>query len=300
MTRAQRDGILFIILAAAAYALLPILAKVIYADPALQPLDVLTWRFMFAAPAVWIVVKLMRLAPPSPDFSRVKMMGMGVLFACIAACAFFALQTVPASLYTALLYTYPAMVAVLSALLGERLPLRGWIALGLTLMGVLLTLPSESGAGTVTTPLGGVIFCLFNAFLYAIYLVISGRLLRGTGQSAAHTSLWSITGALLALIVVAPFHGLTLPTLPSAWAGLAALGLISTVVPSFAMLAGIARLGAARASILSTSEPILTVILALLLLPNEHMTWVQLLGGGLIVISVIVLELRPSPAQPST
>jgi len=88
-----------------------------------------------------------------------------------------------------------------------------------------------------------------------------------------------------------------LPTLPSAWAGLAALGLISTVVPSFAMLAGIARLGAARASILSTSEPILTVILALLLLPNEHMTWVQLLGGGLIVISVIVLELRPSPAR---
>ena len=297
MTRAQRDGILFIILAAVAYALLPILAKVIYQDPVLQPLDVLTWRFMFATPAVWIAVKLMRPAPPPPNFSRVKMMGMGVLFSCIAACAFFALQTVPASLYTALLYTYPAMVAILSAMLGERLPVRGWIALGLTLIGVLLTIPAESGVEAVATPLGGVIFCLFNAFLYSIYLVISGRLLKGEGQSAAHTSLWSITGAMFALIIVAPFHGLTLPTLPSAWAGLAALGVISTVVPSFAMLAGIARLGAARASILSTSEPILTVILALLLLPGEHMTWIQLLGGVLIIISVIVLELRPTPAR---
>jgi len=297
MTRAQRDGILFVILAAVAYALLPILAKVIYADPVLEPLDVLTWRFMFAAPAVWIAVKLIRPAPQPPDFSRVKMMGMGVIFACIAACAFFALKIVSASLYTALLYTYPAMVAILSAMLGERLPVRGWVALGITLIGVLLTIPADSGVETVSAPLIGIIFCLFNAFLYAIYLVINGRLLKGQGQAAAHISLWSITGALLALIVVSPFHGLTLPTLPSAWAGLAALGVISTVVPSFAMLAGVARLGAARASILSTSEPILTVILALILLPKEEMTVIQLLGGVLIIISVIVLEMRPASVQ---
>lgn len=297
MTRAQRDGILFIVLAAVAYALLPILAKIIYADPTLDPLDVLSWRFAFAAPAVWLAVAVMRPAPPPPDFSRLKMMGMGVLFLCIAGCAFFALQTVPASLYTALLYTYPAMVAVLSAMLGERLPIRGWVALALTIIGVLLTIPPENAAAVAPTPLAGVIFCLFNAFLYAIYLVISGRLLKGQGGAASHTSLWSITGAFVALVLIAPLHGITVPSLPQAWAGLAALGVISTVVPSFAMLAGIARLGAARASILSTSEPILTVILALLLLPNESMTWLQLLGGVLIIISVIVLELRPSSPQ---
>lgn len=297
MTRAQRDGILFIILAAVAYALLPILAKVIYTDPALEPLDVLTWRFAFAAPAVWLAIAVMRPTPPPPNFSRVKMMGMGVLFLCIAGCAFFALQVVPASLYTALLYTYPAMVAVLSALLGERLPIRGWIALALTIIGVLLAIPPEKETAVISTPLEGVIFCLFNAFLYAIYLVISGRLLKGQGQAAAHTSLWSITGAFLALILLAPLHGLSVPTLPEAWAGLAALGVISTVVPSFAMLAGIARLGAARASILSTSEPIMTVILALILFPDtEKMTELQLVGGLLIIISVIILELRPPKA----
>lgn len=302
MTRPQRDGLLFVLLAATAYALLPIFAKIIYTDPALEPLDVLTWRFVFAAPAVWLAVLLMRPAPPPPGFSRLKMGGMGVLFVLIAGCAFFALQRVPASLYTALLYTYPAMVAILSAALGERLPVRGWLALGLTLVGVLLTIPADSEAGAaLADPVGGVLFCLFNALLYAVYLIISGRILRaGAAQSSAvHTAVWSITGGLAALLIIAPLHGLSLPTQPSAWLALAALGVVSTVIPAFAMLAGVARLGAARASILSTSEPVMTVILALLLLPGESMTAVQVLGGVLILVSVVVLELRPAPVAPA-
>ncbi len=297
MTRAQREGLAFVLLAAAAYALLPILAKVVYVDPALEPLDVLTWRFVFALPGVWAARLMLRPAPPPAGFSRGRMLMMGVLFMLVAACAFFALQQVPASLYTALLYTYPAMVAGLSAVLGERLPLRGWLALGLTLIGVLLTVPAEADGGlaSLRDPVGGVLFCLFNAFLYAIYLVVNGRLLRGRGSAPVHMAVWNITGSFLSLMVLAPLHGLSAPTLPSAWLGLLALGLICTVIPTFAMLAGIIRLGAARASILSTSEPIMTVLLALALLPGEQMTWVQAVGGGLILISVVILELRPTP-----
>ena len=42
MSRTQRDGLLFILLAAVGYAFFPIFTKLIYTDPALQPLDVLT------------------------------------------------------------------------------------------------------------------------------------------------------------------------------------------------------------------------------------------------------------------
>jgi drug/metabolite transporter (DMT)-like permease len=300
MTRTQRDGLLLIFLAAAAYALLPIFAKIVYTnDPNLEPLDVLTWRFVFAAPGVWLARLALRPAPAPAGFSRNRMIGMGVLFMLVAACAFFALARVPASLYTALLYTYPAMVAILSAVLGEPLPWRGWVALGLTLVGVLLTIPAEDNAAfaALSDPVGGVLFCLFNALLYAVYLVINGRLLKGQASAPIHMAVWNVTGSFLSLLVLAPFHGLTLPTQPSAWLALAGLGLICTVIPTFAMLGGIQRLGAARASILSTSEPIMTVILALLLLPDETMTAPQLLGGALILLSVIVLELRSSPAR---
>ena len=63
MSRTQRDGLLFILLAAVGYACFPILTKLIYTDPAIEPLDILTWRFIFATPLVWLTRR--RRMPPS-------------------------------------------------------------------------------------------------------------------------------------------------------------------------------------------------------------------------------------------
>ena len=62
--------------------------------------------------------------------------------------AFFALERLPGSTYIALFYSYPAMVVVLSALLGERIRPIAWLALALALTGVVLTVPDLTlGAG---------------------------------------------------------------------------------------------------------------------------------------------------------
>lgn len=294
MPREQRDGLLFILLAAAGYACFPILTKLIYTDPTLTPLDVLTWRFLFATPLVWLTLRvILRVPPPTRPVPRGRMMGLGVLFAVLAGAAFFSLSLLPASIYTVLLYTYPAMVAIISLALGDRLPVRGWLALGLTLIGVVLTVPNLGADGTVTVE-GLLITFIGNCALYAIYLVLSGRVLRGV-TAVAYASAWGITGSLAAVLVLLVVRGVNIPTVPTAWLGLVALALVSTIIPSFAMLAGISRLGASRAAILSTTEPVMTVVLALLLLPGETMTPVQIIGGALIIISVVILQMRGTP-----
>jgi drug/metabolite transporter (DMT)-like permease len=72
---------------------------------------------------------------------------------------------------------------------------------------------------------------------------------------------------------------------------------LSTVFPIFFLNAGIQKLGATKASITGTIEPVLTILWAVLLL-GETIQSVQLVGGVLILISVILLQVRAAP-QPS-
>jgi drug/metabolite transporter (DMT)-like permease len=84
----------------------------------------------------------------------------------------------------------------------------------------------------------------------------------------------------------------------AAWFGIAGLGLVSTFIAVQAFYAGAHRIGAARASLISTVEPIWTISLAGLLL-GESLTPVQLFGGALIIGGVILSQTGGAPAaQP--
>ncbi len=293
MDRTQRDGLLLILIAAAGYAFFPIFTKFIFDGSPLQPLDVLTLRFLLAAPITWVFMWARRLRPPKRGvvevdrLPRVRLLAMGVIFAFTAGAAFFALDRLPASTYTVIIYSYPAMVAILSLLLGERLSGQAWLALLLTVTGIILTVP-DFQAGLAD--LGGVALTLLNAAFYASYIVLSGRLLRGHTHLAG-ASVWSITGSFLLLAAFTLTNGVTLPNDLGVWLLLLGLAVVSTVIPIFAFYAGMQKLGAARASILSTIEPVFTLTLAALLL-GERIQSIQVVGAALILGSVILLQTR--------
>lgn len=316
MDRSQRDGLLLLLLAAAGYAFFPIFTKTIFESGRFEPLDVLFLRFLLATPITWLVIWRLRHSLPHPKslstngeglparpppplqvmergsggevnrLPRLRLMGMGALFAFTAGSAFFALERIPASTFTVVLYSYPAIVALYSLLLGEQLSRRGWVALGLTIVGIILTVP-EFGAGF--TDMLGVGLTLLNAVIYALYIVVSGRLLRGH-TALAEASAWSITGTFVFVTVIVMVVGIGWPADLSQWGNLVAMAVISTVIPIFAFYAGMQKLGAARAAILSTTEPVFTLALAFLLL-GERILPVQLLGAALILVSVILLQL---------
>ena len=87
------------------------------------------------------------------------------------------------------------------------------------------------------------------------------------------------------------------PTMPwevpvGAWVGLIGIGVISTAIAIQTFYAGTRRVGAAQAALISTVEPIYTITLAVLLF-GETLTTVQLLGGALVIIGVIVAQTAP-------
>src|SRR5512145_1847848 len=136
----QRDGTLFILLSAVGYSFFAVWVKNIQAS-GLCALDIGYCRFLITVPVFWLVVLLRRAQPPTRPIPRRGLLVMGFFLALAALTAFFGLERVPANTFILLFYTYPAMVAVFSLFLGDRLPPIGWLALALTLVGMALTVP---------------------------------------------------------------------------------------------------------------------------------------------------------------
>lgn len=297
MNRSQQIGALYILLSVTGYSFFPVFVRKLQ-EAGFPSLDIATWRFAFAVPIIWLLVML-RGAQPSPRrLPRYHLLLMGSLLCVAALCAIFAFEHIPVSTFIVLFYSYPAIVALFSAVLGERLPALSWLALALTLAGVALTAPDFS-SGLTGANFIGVALSLTNAVIVAVYFMVSSRLLREQ-TDMARASAWTVTGACLVFLLLVLFRTFTWPQGTDAWLGLLLMASFSTVLPIFFLNAGIQKLGPTLASMMGTVEPVLTTLLAVLLL-DESLQPVQALGGALIVASLLLLQVRrapqPQPAQ---
>jgi drug/metabolite transporter (DMT)-like permease len=91
----------------------------------------------------------------------------------------------------------------------------------------------------------------------------------------------------LALLTARPVLPAQIPS--SAWLPLIGVGIVSTALALQTFYAGARRIGAAQASLVSTVEPIYTIVLASILF-GERLTPVQLIGGALVIIGVVIAQ----------
>jgi len=294
MSRREREGFFWIFLAAAGFSTMPSMVKIAYAQSPLAPLDIAIWRFLLAVPLMWGLIFLARrrARPAVSALPRRRLLPIGLILCAAVLASFFALQRLPGSIFIVLFFTYPAMVAALSALLGEKLPPRLWLALAMALAGVALTVPDllTGGEASAIDPLG-VALVLLNAAIVAVYYLLARRALKGVADVSGASG-WMMLGALCFFLLLIPLRGLQLP--PNGLTLLMLLGIatLGTVLPIFATNVAIQRIGAARTSLASTIEPILSMLVSMVIL-GEVVLGLQWLGAALIVGSVLFLQLRP-------
>ncbi len=150
-----------------------------------------------------------------------------------------------------------------------------------------------AGSLALGANLAGVALGLSAAAVYAGY-VLAGERVVGAVHPLLLAALVS-TGA-AAAFTVAGLAGapLGLPGTGSAWAVVGLIAVVGTVVPVAALFAGIERVGAPTASILSTAEPVVTVGLAMVFL-GEALSPVEALGALAVLGAVRLLQARPTP-----
>lgn len=286
------EGTLLVLVSAAGFGTLAILAKVAYAA-GVSPMVALNWRFILASLLMAAYLGLTRLSWRVTRREAVILLLLGgVGYATMSSLFFSALRFIPASATSMLLYTYPAFVSLLSYLFW-RTPLgrRHLIALLAAGLGTFLLLWSpELRLNSTGTTLG-----LGAAVVYSFYLLANQHLTPGVNPAVA--SWYIITGAAATFTLLNVAQGTLTGTLtPLGWVALALMAFFSTTLAIGTLLAGIRLLGAAPASILSTFEPLVTVLLALVFL-GERLSRGQAAGGAFIAAGVLLLHL-PAPGSP--
>ena len=247
-------GALICLASAVAFGAMGIFGKLAYDEGATVG-TLLAVRFLLAAALFWVLVAGTGAARhlrtlPRRDLGIALALG-GVGYSAQAGAYFAALRSLDASLLSLLLYTFPAMVAVAAITLGrERANPRTAAALVLASAGLFLVL---AGAGAGALDPVGTVLGLAAAVIYSAYILTTEGVAARVGPLVL--SALVCTGAATTLTLAGVAAGDMRPGDVSAegFGWLAGIAVVSTVGAVSLFFAGLQRVGATTASILSTA-----------------------------------------------
>lgn len=282
----KKTGTMLVALSAAGFASMAIFAKFAYAAGA-NVVTVLGIRFTLAALLLWIILLITGPKPKLTTRNTITLILLGAVgYGSQSSLFFNSLKLIPAAMTAMLLYTYPALVFVASLLLGEeKITRRKAMALVIALGGLSLVL----GTSFDNLNMRGVLFALGGAVAYSCYILVGNRVVKEVPSLVASTVVCS-SAAPVFLIWGLAGGTLTLHLSLQGWLAIVGITLLSTVIAILTFFAGMNRVGPTHASIISTLEPLITVILSYLIF-SESLQGLQLVGGLLILASIIILQL---------
>jgi drug/metabolite transporter (DMT)-like permease len=246
----------------------------------------LAFRFALATPLVWIPL----LAQDRIELLRGRDLAVAVLLGAggYAAMSFLFLTGVNltgAGLGAIVLYIYPALVVALAALfLNEPVTKYTVGAVLIALLGVSLVVTGQP----VRVDLRGIAIVLGAAVVYAGYITLSGTVLDRV--SATVLTAHVIPAASLTFLVHGAITGsMQVPATTAQWGVVLGIAVLATAVPILTFFAAVSAIGASRTSIVSTVEPVVTVVLGAVIL-EETLSPTAVLGGIAVLTGVVLVQ----------
>ena len=244
------------------------------------PVDFLAVRFALAA-----VIMVILFWRPLRALRRPQLwigIWLGALYGLAQIFQTQGLASTPASVSGFITGTYVVLTPLITAvLLRERVPGTTWAAVGLATAGLaLLSLRGLSvGVGEAIT--------LLAAALYALHIV-------GLGRHSSHhiaTGLSVVQMVVIAIIctVGALPGGVVLPATPADWASVLYMVVFASILALWVQTWAQAHLPATRAAIVMTMEPVFATFFAVWL-GGESLTRRMVVGGGLVLVAMVVVE----------
>jgi drug/metabolite transporter (DMT)-like permease len=288
-------GLLLAIAGAVLFSAKAILVKLSYRY-GVDAVTLIALRMAFSLPffavALWFAS---RGAPPLSGAEHARLVAIGLLgYYAASFLDFLGLQYVTAALERLILYLTPTIVLLISALwLHKPVTRLDAAALALSYGGIVLAFRHDvslAGGGVAI----GALLVFGSAVCYALYLVLSGELVRRVGaiRLVAYAMCVASVACIAQFLLVNPLGSLAQPA-PVYWLS-AANAVFSTVIPVFATMLAVARIGAGNAALAATVGPVATILLGVLFLGEAISGW-QLAGTALVLAGVFVLSRKGAP-----
>lgn len=308
MRRNDVIGVLAYLVAAFLFGMNGALAKLAIASG----LDVTRLTQMRNAGAMLVLVAFVLVTNRSgfrvPRDQWPFLLAYGVLaFVLVQFLYFFTISRLPLGIGTLLSFLAPVVVA-LWVRFGMRQQVgRGlWIGIVLTLVG--LALVAQVWRGLVLDPIG-IASGLAVAICLALYWLLGEAGQRR--RDPVSLTMWGFilataTWSILAPWWTFPWDQLTVDTTPTStgfpslptWAVMIWVVLLGTVIPFLLVLLSLRRIGAQRAGVVATSEPIWAGAIAVVVL-GEGLTPIQVVGALIVIAGIIAAETARAPGSPA-
>lgn len=278
-----------------AFSLRPILIKLSYAAHPVSPNTLLFLRMTLSLPfflaiAWWLRSQEPRLA--GRDWLNVGLLGL-IGYYGASFLDFIGLQYVGAGVGRLILFLFPTLVLLLSFLFLHKKPAaRELVALVVSYAGIALVVSTQiapTSEGRLF--LFGALLIFSGAFLYAVYLVAGSQVVKRVGSMrfTAYSTVVATVPAVIQFLLTESTQSLQLPG--AVWGYAIVLATVSTVLPLFLQAEALNRIGASHFALIGAIGPVSVAVTSALGL-DEPFTWVQALGGALVICGVLLVSLR--------
>jgi drug/metabolite transporter (DMT)-like permease len=283
-------GLAIAIVGAIFFSAKAVVAKLIYRYH-VDAVTLIAFRMLFALPffaaiAIWKA----KTEQPLTNAERAKIIVMGLLGYYLSSFLdFIGLRYISAGLERLILFLTPSFVLLMSVFfLKKKIRLVEWLALGTAYLGTMLVFLHDAMIGGSNVPLGGA-FVLASAISYAIYLILSGEMVRRAGalRLVAYAMCVSSAACIVQFFLLRPTSMLVQPTEVY---GLSLINAVfCTVLPVILTMIAVERIGAATTSQAGMIGPVSTLFLAAVVL-DEPITGIQLAGTALVLTGIYLLS----------
>jgi len=300
-------GIVFALVAAIGFSAKAIMVKLAYLDK-VDAITLLALRMAFALPFFLVVAagaNRNKHSQPLTARDKLAVIGLGFIGYYLASYLdFLGLQYISAGLERLILFLYPTMVVLISALVfGDRIGRTARLALLISYAGIALVFVHDMKA-TELDALTGSLLVFGSALAYAVYLVGAGHTIARIGASrfTAYVMTVACVACLVQFAVTHPVAALKLPA--RVYELSIGMAVFSTVLPAFLLAAAMRRIGSMHTSMIGSIGPVSTIVLAYVFL-GERMSPEQIAGSILVLAGVLMIskkkmhraERRKSDAQ---
>jgi drug/metabolite transporter (DMT)-like permease len=285
-------GVAFALLAAVGFSAKAIFVKLAYLYH-VDAITLLALRMAFAVPffigvAVWA---RLRHAAPLVRHDWLLVLGLGLIGYYLSSLLdFLGLQYISAGLERLILFLYPTMTVIMTALLYRRpIGRKVQMAMGLSYAGIALVFLHDVGVKEGGSVALGSLLVFLSTLSYSSYLVGAGHAIARIGATrfTAYAMIVASAASLLQFFVMRPMGALDLPLRVYEYS--IAMALFSTVLPVFMLAYAIHRIGSGSASLIGSIGPVSTIFMAYVFL-HEHLSLLQVFGSSLVLAGVLIVS----------
>lgn len=281
---ANTKGLIYIFISLVSAATITIITKIALINGG-NPTKILLLRFFIVVVFMMIYMRINNISWMTSKRNFYGLIGLGFAYVNVSLLFFLAMKYITPSLGSLILYTYPIIVSILSAiLLKEQFTNHKALALFLSIIGCFLVI----GVNIDSVDYRGIILAFLTAIFFSIYIVGNKLILENVHPV--------VSLAYMSLFCVVFFSGKSLIegslNLDYSFVDIVAailLAIIPTIIGIMSLFKALSLLGASKSAIISSFEPVVTLTLAYFII-GDRITLTQLIGAAFILSSVFIVQ----------